>query len=439
MFGNRLYLILIGGITVLVLILFVLVLAGGGGAPGSGQRVSLTFWGVFDSKKTFDGVIAGYKALYPNVSISYRQFSFEDYERELVNALAAGTGPDIIMIHHAWLPKHSDKLKPAPEMIPGEDSKFFTLRDYQDQFVEVAQKDLLINKEIYAFPLYLDTLALFYNKDLFNNAGLTRPPETWEEFNQYVEALTNLDDAGNITKSAAAIGTAQNINRASDILMALMLQSGVAMNDQNGRPTFTKSVGGQRVGERSLEYYTRFASPKSKGYTWNDKQDYSIDAFVQGKTAMMFNYSHQINPIRAKATRLNFSVAPMPQANLSDARNYANYWAAGVSNKSSNHIEAWKFLRYLASKDGSIEYLNASGRPSARRDVIDLQKNDQFYGLFALQALTAKSWYQIDNEAIEDIFNEMIEDVNSGRSVRDALQNAESEINVLVSSRQREI
>lgn len=440
MFGNRLYLILIGGITVLVLVLFILVLSSGGGAPGSGQRIALTFWGVFDTKNNFEKVIADYRTLYPNISVTYRQFSFDDYERELVNALAAGAGPDIIMVHNTWIPKHQDKLKPAPEMIPGEENRFFTVNDYQNQFVEVAQKDLVKGKDIYAFPLYVDTLALFYNKDLFNNAGLTRPPETWEEFNQYVEVLAETEGS-TISKAGAALGTAKNVNRASDILMAMMIQSGVKMNDdQTKRPSFTKSVDGERVGERSLEYYTSFANPKSKAYTWNDSQEYSIDAFVQGKVAMMLNYSHQIGLVRSKASRLNFTVSSMPQANPEDARNYANYWAASVSNKSQNYIEAWKFLRYLTSKNGAIDYLNSSSRPSARRDVIDLQKNDPFYGLFALQALTARSWYQIDNEAIEDIFEEMIDDVNSGRfSVRDALRNAENEINLLTSSRQSEI
>src|SRR3989344_5855723 len=438
MFGNRLYLILIGGITVLVLILFILVLSSGGGAPGSGQRIALTFWGVFDTKNNFEKVIADYRALYPNISVTYRQFSFDDYERELVNALAACAGPDIIMVHNTWIPKHQDKLKPAPEMIPGEENKFFTVNDYQNQFVEVAQKDLVKGKDIYAFPLYVDTLALFYNKDLFNNAGLTRTPQAWEEFNAYVETLTKLDGSGNIVKAGAAIGTAKNVNRSSDILGALMIQSGTQMtNSTNRAATFSNPVGGERVGERSLEYYTNFADPKSRAYTWNDNQNYSVDSFIQGNSAMMVNYSHEISVIKSKSSRLNFAVAPMPQVNIGDAKNYADYWGVAVSNKSPNYLEAWKFLRYLTSKDGSIDYLNATGRPSARKDVIALQKNDLELGLFALQALTAKSWYQIDNRAIDGIFADMVDDVNFKRlSIRDAVRNAESRVNVLMQNKQ---
>ncbi len=431
--NNRVLYILIGGIVILVIIALVFVLGGFGGTR-SGQRVELSFWGVFDSEEDFRQVIQNYQDVNNRITINYKLIPYEEYESTLINALAAGTGPDIVMLHNNWFPKHKDKLKFAPSVLPDEEEPFFTLKDYQDQFVEVAAKDLIENKNIYGFPLYVDTLALFYNKDMLNSAGFTRPPKTWDEFNNYVETLTKFNIVGNITKSGAAFGTAKNINRSSDILMALMIQSGVQMTDsENSKATFAESVSGERVGERSLEYYTSFANPKSRAYTWNNTLSYSIDAFIEGNAAMMINYSHQIGIVRAKATRLNFGVAPMPQLNLDDVRNHADYWAVAVSNKSKNDIEAWKFIKYLTSKTGSIDYLNATLRPAARQDVIALQKNDVDLGLFALQALTARSWYQIDEKAIEGIFADMIEDVNLNRqSVRDALKNAESRVNVLM-------
>jgi len=431
--NNRLYLILGGGIVILVMVTLVLTLRGFGG--GGAARANLTFWGVFDDRNTFERVIANYKALYPGVSVNYRAFAFEDYERNLIDALAAGSGPDIIMIHNTWLPKHQDKLKPAPDQLPGEDNKFFTKAEYQSQFVEVANQDLVRGNDIYGFPLYVDTLALFYNRDIFNNEGITAPPRTWDDFNQYIQALTKYNSNGSIDLAGAAIGTAKNINRSSDILMAMMIQSGAQMtNNINTVSTFSNPVNGEPVGERALEYYTNFADPRSQAYTWNDSLNYSIDAFIEGKAVMMLNYSHQIPIVRAKAARLNFAVAPMPQADPNFSKTYANYWAASVSNKSPNYLEAWRFLRYLTSRDGSIAYLNESMRPAARKDVIELQKNDIDLGLFALQALTAKSWYQADSEGIERIFADMIDTVNAGRlNTRDALRDAEAKVNVLMS------
>src|SRR6185369_16413812 len=108
-----------------------------------------------------------------------------------------------------------------------------------------------------------------------------------------------------------AIGTAKNINRSTDILALLMLQSGTQMTSQgNTSATFSRPVNNQSVGESALQYYTDFANPSKQLYTWNDSQHYSIDAFQEGKVAMMFNYSHTTDVLRAKSSRLNFAVAP---------------------------------------------------------------------------------------------------------------------------------
>lgn len=439
MFDNKkLMVILVGGIAVLVFLTLILILRNVGG-PGTGQGVALEFWGVFDDRTDFDKVIRNFQALNPNISIIYRQFSFEDYEREVVNALAGGTGPDVWLIHHTWLPKHIDKLASLPASIPGLDQPSMTFRDFQNQFVEVAVQDLTADNQIYAIPLYVDTLALYYNRDLFNSAGITLPPENWETFNSTVERLTRLDASGNIIQAGAAIGASSNINRSTDILMALMLQSGVRMTDiDNTSATFSRTVNNTPVGDMALRYYTDFASPNVRTYTWNNNQHYSIDAFIEGKAAMMFNYSHQAGVLNQKAVRLNYAIAPVPQISATDIKNYANYWAVAVSKKSSVPNEAWRFVSYIASREGSTNYLAQTMRPSARRDIIELQKNDLRLGVFANQALTAKSWYQIDNSAIESIFAEMIDDVNFGRlSIREALQNAEAEVNVLMGRSRR--
>ena len=185
-----------------------------------------------------------------------------------------------------------------------------------------------------------------------------------------------------------------------------------------------------------MKYYTDFANPSVRNYTWNDVQHYSVDAFTEGKTAMMFNCSHEVEVLKNKFSRLNFGVASMPQVSSTDLKNYANYWGAAVTSSSKFPNEAWKFVAYLASKEGAQNYLSATLRPSARRDLIELQRNDLDLGVFAIQALSARSWYQIDNIAIESIFADMIDDVNFGRmSVKDSINNAESRVNVLMQRR----
>ncbi len=426
---------MVASISVAVFLTVILILRGIGG--GTTQSATLQFWGVFDDRNAFDKVITDFQAQNPGIKVMYQMFSYEEYEKRLIDALAADTGPDILMIHNTWLPKHGDKLKALPATIPGLKQPLMTIQDYKTNFVDVAFNDFVFNNQIYALPLYVDTLALFYNKDILNSAGISRPPQDWNEFNSDVETTTRLNGSGQVVQSGAAIGTAKNVNRSTDILSALMIQTGVKMTDtDNKTATFSGLVNNTPVGETALKYYTDFANPSVRTYTWNDTQPYSVDAFTQGKTAMMFNYSHEAGVLKAQASRLNFAVAPMPQVSSADLKNYANYWGVGIAANSKFSNEAWKFAAYLTSKEGAQSYLSATLRPSARRDLIELQRNDLDLGVFAVQALSARSWYQIDNIAIENIFADMIDDVNFHRlSVKDSIENAESRVNVLMQRR----
>lgn len=421
--------IIIGILILAVFILIIFLIFGGFGS--SPKRVQLEFWGSFDDPYTFSEIIRNFKKSYPNISIKYRNIPFDNYEETVIDALAAGQGPDIWMIHSSWLPKHKDKLKPLPKELN------YSLADFRKDFVDVAEKDLVDNGQIYALPLYVDTLALYYNKDLFNSAGISQPPKTWDEFIEDVKLLTKVDKNNNILKSGAAMGTARNINRSTDILSLLMLQNGTKMiNDTKTAASFSRAVNGKLAGENALSFYTDFADPTKQVYTWNNQQFYSIDAFFTEKTAMMINYSHHIKTIREKIPRLNFAIAPLPQLDPEKRIDYASYFAPAVSASSKHPKEAWQFLLYLSSKQGATLYLNATQRPTARRDLIDLQKNDLDLGVFALQALTAKSWYQVDNTAIEKIFADMIEDVNLKRkSVREAIKTAEDRVTILMQKR----
>jgi multiple sugar transport system substrate-binding protein len=434
--NKKLLYILAAGIGVVVLITVVLILRSIGGAGGV-QNATLEFWGVFDDSSAYQGVIKDFQTANPGVKVFYKMIPYDEYETTLVNALAAGTGPDIFMIHHTWLAKHKDKMSPTPVKFSDKSTISMTAKSFSDQFVDVASFDLIDSGQIFALPLYVDSLALYYNKDLFNSAGITRPPQNWDEFNSDVELLTRFDSLGNVIQSGVAMGTARNINRSTDILMALMVQTGTKMNsDDKNEATFSQLVNGDAVGQRSLQYYTDFANPGVKTYCWNDSQHYSVDAFSEGKSAMMINYSHQAQAIRGKNPRLNFSIAPLPQVSDDDIKNYANYWAVGVANKSVSKEQAWKFIMALTSKDGANKYLTVTNRPAARRDIIEAQKSDDNLGIFAVQSLTAKSWFQMDNKAVELIFADMIDDVNLKRkSLEDAIDNAESRVNVLIQKR----
>ncbi len=395
---------------------------------------TLEFWSVFDDSDVYLPLIAEFRKQYPHITINYFKKSINSYEKDLIDALAAGRGPDIFSVYNTWLPKHEDKLAPAPESM-------ITVKRYKEIFVDVAAQDFIDGGRIYAFPMAVDTLALFYNKDLLNSAGIANPPQTWSEFNSVVEKLTRRDTKNNILQAGAALGLARNINRSTDILAALMLQSGAQMvSEKHDFSTFDRSVsstsgsGTFNPGEQALIYYTNFANPTKRVYAWNKNQHYSLDSFIEGNAAMMINYSYQVPVIKARAPHLDFSIAPLPQISQSGTKiNYANYWGQAVAKDSKNQAYAWQFLAWLSSAESQKKYLAATQRPASRRDLIETQKNDEILGIFSQQTLTARSWWQIDNLAIEQIFADMIESVVSGSvTVGNALKTASQQVTLLM-------
>jgi len=420
--------IIIGGA---IAIIAVLIMSGLKNEPPK-TPASLEVWGVYDELDVLKPFIDAYQQQNKHIKIEYRKFSFEDYEKELINAFAADKGPDIWFIHNTWLPKHKDKIKEMP-------IDLMDLNVFRQSFVDVIEKDFVDSEKIYALPLFVDTLALIYNKDFLNSAGISSPPETWEDLVDDLDKLTKKDQWGNILKAGTAIGTAKNIHRSTDILSLLMLQNGTQMvGSDKQNVTFDESITlkgeSYRPGYDALRFYTEFANTSKRVYTWNRQMHYSIDAFIEGKTAMIFDYAYELSDIKNRAPYLNFGVAPMPQIKGREFDiNYANYWALTVSNKSKATRQAWEFIKYLTSKENAEIYLERTKRPVARKDLVDLQMSDPILGVFAKQSLTARTWYQIDSDAIETIFADAIESVVLGEAnLNSAIETAIRQINLLM-------
>lgn len=401
--------------------------------PGKqGRQIELTWWKPFDTAQDVQPLIEAFQAAYPNIRINYVQKNIETFEDELIDALAAGRGPDIFSIHNDWLPKHRDKLAPAPE-------KIFPLRELRENFIEAVSFDLTTDDRIYAVPLAVDVLALYYNKDIFNSAGVARPPATWEELVDLVPRLGKQDALGNFQRSGIAMGTADNINRATDIISLLMLQNGTPLSAEGGaanidQPARDEAGNPYVPGARALEFYTQFANPQKVTYTWNNRANNSIDAFAAGQATMMLSYNYMRDILAEKAPLLNYGIAAVPQIDPGLSRvNYPNYWAEAVAKQSPEQEAAWQFLKFITGREPLAGYYEAKKQVSPRVDLLEQQISDEQIGVFAENALSAKSFHKSDSDAVENIFAQMIDDVTLRNiSPQEAVSAAAQKIELLM-------
>ncbi len=431
---SRSQLIILGSVLFVVLIvagIFTGVLPGARKLGDKPPELTLKVWGV-DDQNLFQDNLGSYESLRTNVRVDYEEINPATYEQDIINALAAGKGPDIIMFHNAWLLKHYNKL------VSLKDTQL-NLKSLKEIFPTVVEQDFAPGGKIYALPLYIDTLALFYNQDTFDKNGIAIAPKDWLDFQNLIPKLRQ-SSLGKLVKPAAAIGGSNTtVDKASDLLMLLMLQAGAKMTDEEfTQATFASNVGGFLPGVDALNFYSSFSDSKDIYYTWNDNLENSLDSFARGNTAMIFNYASQRDNIKSKNPFLNLKVAEMPQpASAEKAVNFPDYWGLAVTNNSKNPDWAWDLILYLTANDAAAEnYLKVSNRPPALRSLIQKYADHPELGVFAKQALSARSWPEIDKKSVAEIFSQMIRAVIRGElNAAASASQAEQQVTDLMKAR----
>jgi multiple sugar transport system substrate-binding protein len=414
-------------------------------------------------------VIDQYQKAHPNVQVTYRRLRLEEYEQKLLEGFADDRGPDLFMIHNDWAGKYLSKIQPMPKTVKigslavsGSfgSTRTWTLveeptiavRDYRNQYADVVSQDTIrrvsltppvpgvapdLQDRIVGIPISVDTLAMYYNKDLLNKASVLEPATNWIDFQAQVEKIVKLDqDQVSFAQMAVALGTANNISRGVDVLTALMVQNGARMANELGFPTFQQippelaNTRTEPPAYSALAFYTDFANPNKATYTWNAAQPEALDAFAQGKTAFYFGYAYDLPTIKARAPKLNLGIAKLPQVSETAERNVANYWVWTVAKKAKDTDTAWHFLNFLTKPESSKLVLDAIKRPAARKAQLAPQLDDEQLSVFASQVLTATSWYKgNDPNAVGEAFRQLISDALNPRvELQVAMRNAVARI-----------
>lgn len=399
---SRNQLIILGSVGGIVLIFLLLIITGIGIRPER-TRTALNVWGI-DDPVFFETAIKAFTDDFPGVEIIYKEVEEENYEQYLIDSLAAGVGPDIFMFRSDWIGRHRNKIVSAPE-------KVLTIDQFQNIFPQVVIQDFVVDSKIYASPLFIDTLVLFYNKDLFDIRGIALPPNNWVSFQNTIRRGVG----------ASFGGPSPRVARAGDILNALMMQFGADLRLQN--KSFVVFGAG---GTSAINTYTSVSSPAVDTYT----------GFAREQIGMIIDFQSAKSKINSLNPNLNFNVAPLPQFNTLTPVVPAKYYGLAVSHQSDSPLVAWEFINFITTNVRVAEnYLIVSNRPPALRSLIQTYIGTPSHGVFASQALIARSWNMPHREEVLGIFNQMIQSILNRQTTRQqALLEAENKINNLIKS-----
>jgi ABC-type glycerol-3-phosphate transport system substrate-binding protein len=380
--------------------------------------------------------------------------SDEILQRELVDKLAEGTGPDIILTDGEWIGGNTEKL------IPLKTTEGFGIQEYGASFVRIATELLIQNDNIYGVPLAVDTLGVVYNEEhlIDRLENRNQPGRTWKEFRQDVESLTEQNKSfSRFARSGVAMGRIDNVMHGVDLLENLMLQYGTPFfSEDQTAATFASTLGvtpegrRQNFGIEALKFFTSFAKSQYKNFSWNehlasrDDPNKNFASFVHGDVSMVFAYPEDIKRIRrlidanrnllsGTISEKNMRVAMLPQ--LTDPENTSSrvvlghLLAGAVPRTTPFADQAWMFLKFLSKRDTQSGFNEATGIPTARLDLITEQASDPVMGIFVRQAKFARSnLIPADKSLLHQQLEYVVQRVNEGGDEEELLRALETKM-----------
>lgn len=311
--------------------------------PGQPVNIEMSVWGMPWENDLYTKIyIPEFERLNPGIKVRFQYF--EDYPNRLLLSHAGGIAPDVmrqnISFAMLWLRKDVDL--PLDSSIDGPDGI-----DRKD-FLPVAWQGIRYNGKTYGVPQDVNILAMYYNKTLFDRAGMSYPDSTWTwaDLKRAADRLT-VDRDGDGHPEVVGL----DMGWGGGLFCPFLLQAGGHFWNADQTQTVIDSpeaAEALRFYKSLMRNYTLTRSNSVRGGLGPDK------FFEQGKVAMFIDGSWRTPSLKKNAPGLRFGVAPLPRGKRALSVSSSCFWA--VSSQSKHPDAAWKLAKYLSSQAALTTY-----------------------------------------------------------------------------------
>jgi multiple sugar transport system substrate-binding protein len=319
-------------------------------------------WAQWKATEVGPKMMAELKAAFekenPDITLTAVDSPFTGFHDKAVVLYQAKKLPDVLLVQVDWVAEFADlgMLEPLDDWIAKEPKLFM-------ENIPVTFHQKWRGKQYY-LPIESGAVALFYNTEIFKNAGVAGPPKTWDEYVAIAKKVTNPEKK--IFATTATLQVEPPTNMTYDIY-PLILQAGGNLIDEKTN----KAVFNSPAGVKAIEWYVDLVN-KDKvavpGVLSNGEKEKRAN-FGAGNVAMMFEgpwgiaIQNQLNP------NLKYDIAPLPKGATTGTmvRGSLNT----VTTQAQNKEAAWKFVRWMSGPTGIELWAKGTGAFPARRDVAD--------------------------------------------------------------------
>src|SRR3989344_397923 len=278
-----------------------------------GALGTVVLWGTVRGV-TMAPILEEFNNANPTFVVRYVEKSSTNFDQDLLEALASGTGPDMFFLSDSLAFHYANKIVTIPY-------QSYPLASFKNNFAGAGEV-FLTSRGILAFPLSIDPLMMYYNRSILDANAIIYPPIFLDEFASIVPIITKKDDSNKIIKSTVALGHFSNVTHAKDILSAFFMQTGNKIVTEQDE-IFSSNLDVSNLASSLasvLKFYTDFADPNKSVYSWNKSFPNSNDAFSAENLAFYFGFASELGLLMDKNPNQNLGVAPLPQIRNASAK-----------------------------------------------------------------------------------------------------------------------
>ena len=383
--------------------------------PRQAEELRVSSWVSSTSEtKLLTNTLADFQAKYPEVDFKFEPIP-GNYSEKLQLMLGTNTAPDLFFLKGMTAPSYMSFkiLQPLNEFIDA--TPDFGAEDFYPFAMEAFQSDGVQ----YGLPKDFNAYVLFYNKQLFREAGIDSLPTNWEYFKEIAAQLTRDKDGDGRTDQYGFI-----VEPVVEMVMPFVYQNGGNFQNPDGSlgiadPAFIEAV----------DYYFSFYKegiatiPQDQGVAWNG------DAFGRGIAAMAVSGGWLLPFLADNYPEIEFGMIPLPAGKQKATVAFTT--AYSMPKRSAFRDESWQLMNYLVGEEGMTSWTKTGVAMPSRRSVAKANGfyEHPIYKVFMESAEFARPFQvEYSERGFEEVVIAFQAIFFTGKSPKDALEEIEDQI-----------
>ncbi|MCC2596279.1 ABC transporter substrate-binding protein [Pusillimonas sp. MFBS29] len=385
--------------------------------------------------KIVDGMVADFEKENPDIKInSVYAGSYQDSVAKALTAYKGGSAPQLAVLLSTDMFTLIDEgaIVPFDPLVKTDEDKKW-LGDFYPGFMANSQTE----GKTWGIPFQRSTIVMYYNKDLFKEAGLNpdAPPSTWEELVSQGKKLTKQDSSGQVTQWGLEIPSGGAF--AYWLFQALTTPNDAILMNSSGNEVYLDKP----AVIEAVQFWHDLAYKHKIMPTGTTDWGTTPKDFLVGKTAIMWTTTGNLTNVRKNA-KFDFGVAPMPKSKQGGSPTGGGNFYLFESATPEQQQAAYKFVKWMTSPENAAAWSIATGYVAVNKAAWETDSMKQ-YVQEVPQALVARDQLDVavaefsthDNQRVTKLLNDNLQAVlTNAKTPEQAMKDAQSEADRLLRS-----